>query len=71
MKGIKTMSLANGTSERFHADSLNTQNCVVTETLLIKNEDVGKMLKELKKENEELKKVVKELKEKVDLIEIE
>lgn len=71
MKGLKTMSLANGTAERFHADKMIMQNAVITETVLIKELDVYKVLTELKKQNEELVKQVKELKEKVDSIEVE
>jgi hypothetical protein len=70
MKGLKTMSLANGTAERFHADKLMTQDAVISETLLVKELDVYKVLTELKKQNEELVKQVKELKDKVDTFEV-
>jgi len=71
MKGIKTMSLANGTAEKFHADKMVAQNAVISESLLVKDLDVYTALTQLKKTNEELVNQVKELKEKVDSFEVE
>lgn len=71
MKGIKTLSLANGSSERFQVDYLASTNCVITETLLVKGTDVVKMIKELKKENDELRTALKELSDKVNSFEVE
>ena len=71
MKGIKTLSLANGSSERFQVDHLASTNCVITETLLVNGTDVVKMIKELKKENDELRTALKELSDKVNSFEVE
>lgn len=70
MKGVKTMSLANGTSEKFHADKLVSSNVVIKESLMIQDLNVVEVLKQLQAENEKLMDELRQLKEKVDTFEV-
>lgn len=55
MKGIKTMSLANGTSKLFHAEELFSKTVKVKESLTIGDVDILETVKKLTKENTDLK----------------
>lgn len=73
MKGVKTMSLANGTAKRFHSDEI-----IATKIKLPGDLDVGETLKKLLEQNkklletnEELALKVKELNDKYDALETE
>jgi hypothetical protein len=44
MKGVKTMSLANGTAKRFQSDDISSKNIVVSNTLMVAGHDVAAVL---------------------------
>lgn len=44
MKGVKTMSLANGTAKKFQSDDISSKNIVVSNTLMVAEHDVAVVL---------------------------
>ena len=59
MKGVKTMSLANGTAKRFHSDEL------IANSIRSGGIDIGETLKTVMEDNKKLADQVKELTTKV------
>ena len=73
MKGVKTMSLANGTAKRFQSDDIITQRVHLPDGLELV-ETLKQMLKENKKLSEDvvnLQAKLKELEDKVNSFEVE
>ena len=73
MKGVKTMSLANGASKKFHCDDLSVSNIRGPSGLNVIQslKDTMEENKLLKESLEKLTKQVKELNDKYDSLETE
>ena len=65
MKGVQTMSVANGTAKRFQASSIYTDH------IHISGMELGEVVLKLMKEVQELTSKVKELEDKVNSFEVE